>query len=222
MLRASKKKMPSLYKHGHTYYAGFYKADRYPHKKQVSLKVASRKAAEKKYAKLIRRYHEGQYDPWTPTGRKKTSTLDAAVTAFIQTRRNLSKQSVAKYRSVLGQLVQHAGRKTALDLLTTAKVQSFIDASDRRAITKRTYSTTLSPFFNWAVADGLIEKNQVRGPRLPRVPEKTPKTHSILTVQDQTVIGVFHRTRIRSTPKGFLITHRCDLEHRNLVALMRD
>ncbi len=120
--------MPSLYKRGDTYYAGFYKADRYPQKKQVSLKVASRKAAEKKYAKLIRRYHEGQYDPWTPTGRKKTSTLGSAATAFIQTRRNLSKQSVAKYRSVLGQLVRHAGRKTALDLLTTAKVQAFIDA----------------------------------------------------------------------------------------------
>jgi len=44
--------MPSLYKRGDTYYAGFYKADRYPQKKQVSLKVASRKAAEKKYAKL--------------------------------------------------------------------------------------------------------------------------------------------------------------------------
>ena len=44
--------MPSLYKRGDTYYAGFYKADRYPQKKQVSLKVASKRAAEKKYAKL--------------------------------------------------------------------------------------------------------------------------------------------------------------------------
>lgn len=171
--------MPSLYKRGDTYYAGFYKADRYPQKKQVSLKVASKRAAEKEYAKLIRRYHEGQYDPWTPTGRKKTSTLGSAVTVFLQTRRNLSKQSVAKYRSVLGQLVRYAGRKTALDLLTTAKAQAFIDASDRRAITKRTYSTTLSPFFNWAVAEGLIKKNPVKGLlRLPRVPEKTPKTFS--------------------------------------------
>lgn len=170
--------MPSLYKRGDTYYAGFYKADRYPQKKQVSLKVASKRAAEKEYAKLIRRYHEGQYDPWTPTGREKTSTLGSAVTAFLQTRRNLSKQSIAKYRSVLGQLVRYAGRKAALDLLTTAKVQAFIDASDRRAITKRTYSTTLSPFFNWAVAEGLIKKNPVKGLRLPRVPEKTPKTFS--------------------------------------------
>ncbi|MGB0651482.1 MAG: hypothetical protein ACPGQT_11320 [Rhodothermales bacterium] len=113
--------MPSLYKRGDTYYAGFYKADHCPQKKQVSLKVSSRKAAEKRYAKLIRRYHEGQYDPWTPTGRKKTQALGAAATAFIQTRRNLSKQSVAKYRSVLGQLVRYAGKKTALNLLTAAK-----------------------------------------------------------------------------------------------------
>lgn len=170
--------MPSLYKRGDTYYAGFYKADHYPQKKQVSLKVGSRKAAEKKYAKLIRRYHEGQYDPWAPTGRKKTQTLGAAATTFLQTRRNLSKQSVAKYRSVLGQLVRYAGKKAALNLLTAAKVQAFIDATERRAITKRTYSTTLSPFFNWAVAEGLIEKNPVKGVRLPRVPEKTPKTFS--------------------------------------------
>ncbi len=102
----------------------------------------------------------------------------AAATTFLQTRRNLSKQSVAKYRSVLGQLVRYAGKKTALNLLTAAKVQAFIDATDRRAITKRTYSTTLSPFFNWAVVEGLIEKNPVKGLRLPRVPEKTPKTLS--------------------------------------------
>jgi hypothetical protein len=214
--------MASLYKRGDNYYLAFHQSNQTPNRKHVSLRASSYKVAQQKAARLIVRYEKGEYDPWRPTEQPKTQTLAAAATAFLQTRRNLSKQSVAKYRSVLGQLVQHAGRKTALDLLTTAKVQSFIDASDRRAITKRTYSTTLSPFFNWAVADGLIEKNQVRGPRLPRVPEKTPKTHSILTVQDQTVIGVFHRTRIRSTPKGFLITHRCDLEHRNLVALMRD
>ena len=214
--------MPSLYKRGDTYYAGFYKADRYPQKKQVSLKVASKRAAEKEYAKLIRRYHEGQYDPWTPTGRKKTSTLGSAVTAFLQTRRNLSKQSVAKYRSVLGQLVRYAGKKTALNLLTAAKVQAFIDATERRAITKRTYSTTLSPFFYWSVAEGLIGKKPVKGIRLPRVPEKTPKTYSIPTVQDQAVIGVFHPTRMRPTPRGFLIMDRCNLEHHTLVALMRD
>jgi len=170
--------MASLYKRRGVYYLAFYDARRLPQRKIVSVRVSSLRAAQKRASHLLVDYERGEYDPWAPTERKKTQTLGAAATTFIQTRRNLSKQSVAKYRSVLGQLVQHAGRKTALDLLTTAKVQAFIDASDRRAITKRTYSTTLSPFFNWAVAEGLIEKNPVKGIRLPRVPEKTPKTFS--------------------------------------------
>ena len=91
--------------------------------------------AQHKAARLIVRHEKGEYDPWRPTGQPKTQALGAAATAFLQTRRNLSKQAVAKYRSVLGQLVRHAGRKTALNLLTPAKVQAFIDASDRRAIT---------------------------------------------------------------------------------------
>lgn len=170
--------MASLYKRGDNYYLAFHQSNQTPTRKHVSLRASSYKVAQHKAAQLIVRYEKGEHDPWRPAEQPKIQTLGAAVTVFLQTRRNLSKQSVAKYRSVLGQLVRHAGRKTAVDLLTTAKVQAFIDASDRRAITKRTYSTTLSPFFNWAVAEGLIEKNPVKGVRLPRVPEKTPKTFS--------------------------------------------
>ena len=170
--------MASLYKRGGVYYLAFHDARRLPQRKIVSVRVSSLRAAQKRASHLLIDYERGEYDPWAPTERKKTQALGAAATAFIQTRRNLSKQSVAKYRSVLGQMVRYAGKKTSLNLLTSARVQAFIDATDRRAITKRTYSTTLSPFFNWAVAEGLIEKNPVKGLRLPRVPEKTPKTFS--------------------------------------------
>lgn len=107
--------MASLYKRGNNYYLAFHQSDQAPTRKHVSLRASSYKAAQHKAARLIVRYEKGEYDPWQPSERPKTQALGAAATTFLQTRRNLSKQSVAKYRSVLGQLVRYAGKKTALN-----------------------------------------------------------------------------------------------------------
>ena len=89
--------MASLYKRGDNYYLAFHQSNQTPTRKHVSLRASSYKVAQHKAAQLIVRYEKGEYDPWRPAEQPKTQTLGAAVTVFIQTRRNLSKQSVAKY-----------------------------------------------------------------------------------------------------------------------------
>ena len=56
-----------------------------------------------------------------------------------------------------------------------------IHNSNRKAITKKTYSTALSPLFNWLMTQGVIKENPVSEVRLDRVPSKFPR---FLTPED--------------------------------------
>lgn len=167
--------MPSLFKRGDRYYVAFHDATRTPTRKQVSLRVGGQRAARAKAARLIARYEEGVYDPWTPPQKKTIPNLGDAVSQFMATRANLSPQSIQKYRSVLGQLVRHQGGSSQLGAFTTNEIQSFIDSGNRRPITKKTYSTTLSPFFNWCSEQKWVDQNPVSGVRLPKVQQGLPK-----------------------------------------------
>lgn len=171
--------MPSLFKRGDRYYIAFYDATRRPKRKQVSLRVTGYRAAQLKSARLTTQYEEGSYDPWSPLPEKDHTTLGDAVQQFLKTRQNLSGQSIQKYKSVLGQLVKFIGVDKGLDACSRAAIQDFIDSGNRRPITKKTYSTTLSPFFNWLIQHHQLNDNPIPHIRLSRISEQRPSTVSV-------------------------------------------
>jgi len=98
--------MASLFKRGDRYYLAFYDASKTPQRKHVSLKVAHYRAAKKKADELNREYENGDYSPReTKSSQPKEITLREAVSKFMDTRQNLSPQSIQKYHSVLGQFL---------------------------------------------------------------------------------------------------------------------
>ncbi|MCH8124058.1 MAG: hypothetical protein IH853_13175 [Bacteroidetes bacterium] len=101
--------------------------------------------------------------------------VEQAVEAFLFTRANLSPQSIQKNSSVLGQFVAFLGTEQLVCQIGTDQIQTFLFARERQPVTRKTYSTTLSPFFNWLIENGAISHNPVLNVRLERVPTKLPR-----------------------------------------------
>ncbi len=176
--------MPSLFKRGDRFYLAFHDATRTPSRKQVSLRVSGSRAARAKAAHLTAEYELGSYNPWSSRQPKEEGrTLGQAVGLFVETRSNLSPQSIQKYRSVLGQFSMWMGPKKRLIDIGYKEVQSFIDGGNRKAVTKKTYSTTLSPFFNWSIEQGWMQTNPIKKLRLPKIQQSLPRALTEAEVQ---------------------------------------
>ena len=176
--------MPSLFKRGDRFYLAFHDAAKNPSRKQVSLRVSGSRAARAKAAHLTAEYELGSYNPWSSRQPKEEGrTLSQAVCLFVETRSNLSPQSIQKYSSVLGQFSKWMGPKKRLGDIGYKEIQSFIDGGNRKAVTKKTYSTTLSPFFNWSIEQGWMQTNPIKKLRLPKIQQSLPRALTQAEVQ---------------------------------------
>ncbi len=171
--------MASLFKRNNGYwYISFYEKGKRPSRKQVATGITIERDAEKLLKRRERAYLLGEFDPWAcspAAGEKRCGALQEAVEAFIHSRSNLSSYTVKKYRSVLGLLIDCLGAKRPVTDIRTEDVQVFIDGADRKPVTKKTYSTTLSPFFNRLIDEGIRNDNPTDSLRLQRVPTKFPQ-----------------------------------------------
>lgn len=170
------------------YYAQFDDATRWPRLKQVALGTSDRRDAERALVRLEDAVAEGRYDPWQ-AGRSTRSSvphpaqrpsldscaLNVQVAAFVTARAHLSPYTRAKYRSVLGLLADHVGAHRDVRSLSARDLQGFLDGGERKAVTRKTYATTLSPFFAWLVEGGVISANPVGQIALARVPSTAPR-----------------------------------------------
>lgn len=158
------------------YYAQFFDATRRPKKKQLSLKTQRRRIAEQVLKKIEDSWKLGDFDPWRDVSDDQSSLLlGSAIQAFLDTRANLSPYTIAKYQSVLGLLEKFLGTDYPLRQILANDVQAFLNGSDRKAVTRKTYSTTLGPFFRWLMDEGAVKESPITGLRLQRVPQKFPR-----------------------------------------------
>ncbi|MGB3542183.1 MAG: site-specific integrase [Rubrivirga sp.] len=168
--------MASLVHQKGLYYAQFYDSSRQPKRKQVPLKTKRRRVADRAFRKLEDEYALGTFDPWASVlEAEQIETLGPALDGFLAARRDLRPHTLAKYRTVIGLLVRELGSDFPLSSVGSDHIESFLKGRDRKAVTRKTYSTTLSPFFNWLVGIGFIATNPVAGVRLQRVPAKAPR-----------------------------------------------
>ena len=178
--------MCSIYKRKNGwYYAQFYDSERIPQKKQVSLKTMSRRVAQRKAAKLELLMLDRAFDPWNKQSGNTTESLrlNSATELFLKSRQNLSVQSIKKYRSVLGQLCRFLPTGVSIPDITTNDIQNFIDSADRAPTTKKTYLSTLTPLFNWAIRQGTLSASPCKWVRVPRIPETAPRSLSLEEVE---------------------------------------
>jgi integrase len=168
--------MASLILQKGSYYAQFYDSGKVPKRKQVPLRTKREKIAEKLFHRLEDDHALGRFDPWAAPRASPTYTIvGEAASAFIETRSHLRPETVSKYRMVLTLFAEHVGLDMPLDSIGSEHVQRFLFARQRKPVTRKTYSTTLSPFFNWLIEGGLLTTNPVKAVRLERVPNKHPR-----------------------------------------------
>ena len=170
--------MASLFKHRGSYYLSFYDKNQRPKRKQVPLKTKSKRVAEQLQRRYEDAYALGEYSPWENKEIEETldlSSLGDAITAFMESRANLQPASIKKYNEVLSLFASFLNSDIPLTAIRTSHIEKFLNATNRKAITKRTYSTTVSPLFNWLLSKGVINKNPVSDIRLERVPSKFPR-----------------------------------------------
>jgi len=171
--------MASLFKRKGWYYLAFYSKHKSPDRRQVPLKTSSKKAADRLRVRLEDMWALGDYDPWVDTDWRpkglQSIGLKDAVEMFVAAQGHSRPQTIQKYRSVLGQLLRHQGASTPLIQLNSSAVHDFLHDKPRRPVTRKTYSTTLGPFFGWAKRQEFIDVNPVRELRLETVPYKFPR-----------------------------------------------
>ena len=167
--------MASLINQKGSYYGQFYDASRKPQRKQVPLRTKRKRVAERVLRRLEDEYALGEFDPWGSQSTLPYHSLQEAVTAYAASRAHLSPHTVSKYETVLGQLVGHLGGDYPLIQIDSSDIQSCLDAKERKAVTKKVYATTMSPFFGWLVEGGVLNTNPVSGVVLARVPSKFPR-----------------------------------------------
>lgn len=170
--------MASLFKRGDSYYLSFYNSHQRPKRKQVPLKTRSKRTAEQLQRRMEDAYALGEYNPWcdeieldTP----KLGTLSEAIDAFMESRANLRPATIKKYKDVLNIFRSFLSPDFPIAGITTRHIEQFLNAGKRKPITKKTYSTALSPVFNWLIQQGALTSNPVKDIRLERVPTKFPK-----------------------------------------------
>ena len=168
--------MASLILQKGSYYAQFYDSGKVPKRKQVPLRTKREKIAEKLFHRLEDDHALGRFDPWADPRTPPTyTTVGEAASAFIETRSHLRPETVSKYHMVLTLFAEHVGRDMPPSGIGSEHVQRFLFARQRKPVTRKTYSTTLSPFFNWLIEGGVLACNPVKGVRLERVPNKYPR-----------------------------------------------
>lgn len=176
--------MASLFKHRGFYYLSFYDKNQHPQRKQVPLKTKSKRIADQLKRGYEDVYALGEYSPWESQEIKEVpdlSTLGDAINAFMDSRANLRPASIKKYKEVLSLFGSFLTWEFPPTSIRTSHIEKFLNATNRKAVTKRTYSTTLGPLFNWLLSQGVIRKNPVSDVRLERVPSKFPR---FLTPED--------------------------------------
>lgn len=180
--------MASLFKKSTgTYYLSFYRTDRRPSRKQVSLRTKTKRTAEALQRRLEDALLLGDYDPWVnpdwsrseteppPTALPVTTRLGGAKAAFLASRAHRSPMTLAKYEVVLGGFVRYAGIDAMTASVTTDLVAAYLASTATKPVSRRSYAGALSAFFNWLVAQDARDGNPVAGVALERVPEKQPR-----------------------------------------------
>lgn len=109
--------------------------------KRIATRTKNKCEAIKPLQEFEELYEKGRFDPCNPRPHVVAvdlTTLGGAVTAFIKSRSNLSPYTVTSK--------EHVGENAVMKSIKPERVKSFLNSTEKQAITKKTYSTTLSPF----------------------------------------------------------------------------
>lgn len=167
--------MAHLWKRGDRYYLQFFERERTPQRKHHPLGRVSPKAASRLKSRLEDEYALGIFDPWQT---KEALPLEEAIHEFLAEKAPLATTTVDSYAQVLVHLsafVRSVQPDATTRSVSTAQVSLWVKSTKTNDVTKRSYLTRLSVFWNWLVKRGLADNNVIKDVPRRRPPLKHPQ-----------------------------------------------
>ena len=166
--------MAMLRKISGRYYAYFNDSRRTPRQKSYALGTGMKDVAKRKLARLVVRYHDGEFDPWRPNDLCRNMTFVDAASAFMVSRASLRPKTLRAYRFMLEGLTQHLPPAIGVNDVTAKHVLPYVSDRSVSDATRRHRLRHTRVFFRWAVATGYADEDATKGVKLDRGGDKLP------------------------------------------------
>lgn len=156
------------------YYAYFTDRNRTPRQKSVALGTGMKDVARRKMARLVVRYHDGEFDPWRPGDMGRNVPFTDGAAAFMESRASLRPKTLRAYRFMLEGLARHLPPAIGVGDVTPRHIVPYVADSAVSDSTRRHRLRHARVFFRWAVARGHAVEDPTVGIKLDRGGEKAP------------------------------------------------
>ena len=144
------------------YYAEFYDRQCQPARKRINLGTKNEGAATLKFAKMVEKYHRGEFDPWRDSYYDDRTTVQEAAQLYLDDQSpTWSASSTETYETVLRIFHESLPIGYPLYGVQTDDVTAFLEGRDLARATKQSYQDRLRIFFTWCVDRRLVKDNPV-------------------------------------------------------------
>ena len=159
------------------YAAVFYDPDRRPKQKYVTLRTRDGRIARRRLGDLEKKESLGLFDPWRDRAPEYGVTLDEVIGRYGAARTEKRERTRSEDAKTLKRFQRTLPPAVRLENVEGRHVERFIDApkpdgSKRQPATRRRYHNVLKKFFDWCVAEGLVEQHPMERMRPPKVYRK--------------------------------------------------
>jgi site-specific recombinase XerD len=154
--------------------------------KMFSLGTKRKQIAEQKKNQYEKLYESGELNPFEPGWNLKEYELsqkdiegagDRSLylsdlkEEFLDSKTNITQKSKDAYDDVIGRFVETVGESLPIHRVTVKDLKEYCLNPDLANASKKNYLRHLKAFFNWAVKEGLIQKNPCNEVKVPKVKE---------------------------------------------------
>lgn len=193
--------MATLRKINGRYYGYFNDRSRTPRQKSVALGTGMKDVAKKKLARLVVKFHDGQFDPWRPGDLGRTLSFVEAAAGFMESRGSLRPKTLRAYRFMLEGLAVHLPPAIGVSDVTQKHVTPYVTDKGVSDATRRHRLRHARVFFRWAVERGHAIEDPTAGVKLDRGGDKLPAFFS--PEQLATLLKTIEADTVRKTaPRG--------------------
>jgi integrase len=166
--------MATLRKISGRYYGYFSDRNRTPRQKSVALGTGMKDVAKKKLARLVVKYHDGEFDPWRPSDLGRNLSFVEAAAGFMESRASLRPKTLRAYRFMLEGLALHLPPAVGVNDVTRKHIVPYVTDRAVSDATRRHRLRHARVFFRWAAAQGHASDDPTTGIKLDRGGDKLP------------------------------------------------
>lgn len=165
------------------FYAQFFDSRKRPRRKTVPLRTSDKRTAGRALARIENAVALGEFDPWAAPipETEPLARLGEAVTAYLDSCRQLKPDTQRTYREICSLFERYAGPSLPISRITAGHIERWLDSTSAGDVTRRKYVKHLGYLFRFLMRRGDLDQDISKKVMLRRIPERRPKA---MTVQE--------------------------------------